>query len=316
MDINNTDLNLLLVFDALMRERSVSRGGEALGLSQSATSYALAKMRRMFGDPLFIRTSRGISPTPRAEMLASPIREVLEQISTEVMPVTAFLPETSIRTFTLCMSDISEMFFLPLIARKLREAAPGCTIVSISRPLTQAREALESGAADLALGYFPDFPTGFFQQRLFSEELICLLRARHPLKGTRINLEQFADASHVLIQTSGRQRQVYDTVAASLSRKCRIGISISHRLAVAPLIADSDLICVVPEEFGKTLARTGKLRTMKLPREFGAFDIMQHWHRRAHRDPANVWLRAIVSSLFAEKRRARQAVQQRQDGIR
>ena len=301
MDIKSVDLNLLLVFDALMRERSVSRGGEALGLSQPAASYALAKLRRMFDDPLFIRTPRGISPTPRAEMLSMPVRDVLEQINTQIMPAISFSPQFGVRTFTLCMSDISEMFFLPPLVRKLRETAPGCAIVALSRPLSQAQEALESGEADIALGYFPDFPTGFFQQRLFGEELVCVVRSKHPLKGARISLDQFAAASHLTIRTSGRQGQVYEKVEALISRKCRVAVSISHRLAIASIVQESDLVSVVPLSFAKVIVQSGKLRVMKLPREFGRFDIMQHWHRRAHRDPANAWLRGVISVLFSEK---------------
>ena len=186
MDIRKVDLNLLVVFDMLLRLQSVTRTAEALGMSQPAMSLALNKLRTAFSDPLFVRNSRGLSPTPRAEQLVIPMRHVLDQIKNDVLRQPSFDPATTDRTFTFNMADVGELVFLPRLHAHLRAAAPGANIRTVSTPPAQLEEAMESGEVDLAVGYFPGLKgAAMYQQRLFSHSFVCIVRKDHPVFGVR-----------------------------------------------------------------------------------------------------------------------------------
>jgi DNA-binding transcriptional LysR family regulator len=193
MDIRKVDLNLLVVFDMLLRLQSVTRAAEALGMSQPAMSLALNKLRAAFGDPLFIRGSRGISPTPRAEQLAVPLQHVLDQIKNDVLRQPSFDPAKTERTFTFNMADVGELVFLPRIYAHFRAVAPGANIRTVSTPPAQLVEAMQSGEVDLAVGYFPGLEgAAIYQQRLFSHSFVCIVRKDHPVCGSRSRKNSFS----------------------------------------------------------------------------------------------------------------------------
>jgi DNA-binding transcriptional LysR family regulator len=292
------DLNALAVLDAMLKHKSVTNAGAALGLSQPAMSAALAKLRAQFDDPLFVRTGRGMRPTPRALALADPVDRILRTVHEEILHPAAFDAATSERTFTIITPDIGEVAFLPRLHAHVERHAPGVTLHTVAMQPAATEEALEAGAADLALGYFPDLARrGFFQQRLFRNSFACMVRAGHPLAGRRLALDDFLAASHALVRPAGRTH-LFETFVEKRGLKLDVRVRLSHFSSLLTLIAESDLIATVPLDIARTFARLADVRLMEPPVKPPAFDLKQHWHRRFHHDPANAWLRATVRELF------------------
>ncbi len=207
MDIRNVDLNLLVVFDAMLEHRSVTRAGEAIGLSQPATSAAVARLRLMFEDPLFVKVGAQMQPTARAQALQVSVRRVIDAVKNEILQPAAFDPLRSERTFVVITPDIGEIHFVPPLIRRLAEAAPSLRLKAVSRPPDTAAEALASGAADLALGYFPDLKgAGFYQQKLFENRHVCMVRHDNPyVDDGPLSLDQYLALRHVVVRPDGRE---------------------------------------------------------------------------------------------------------------
>lgn len=301
MDLNKTDLNLLPVFDALLKTGSVTRAGQLIGLSQPAMSYALAKLRFQLGDPLFVRSGRTMLPTPHARALAAPVAEVLDTVRRRILAGGGFEPATARREFSLCLTDIGGLVFLPRLLARLRHDAPGCTLRSQQLPATVLSEALESGEVDVAIGYFPDLGGGMSSQKLYAREYVCAFRAGHPAIGNRLSLKQYAALDHVLIRTPVR---AHDAVQSALARQGltrRVALSVPHYTVVPPILEQTDLIATIPAEIGSVFARFANTRMLPLPVRLPDVILRQYWHRRFQEDPSNAWLRGLVSELFAEQ---------------
>jgi DNA-binding transcriptional LysR family regulator len=298
LDITRTDLNALIVFDALVQHQSVTRAGRALGLSQPAMSAALAKLRAQLGDQLFVRTGRGMKPTARALQLVGPVRRVLETVTTEILQQPVFNPSTARRTFTILTPDIGEVVFLPKLLQHAARHASGISFRAVAFPSPGAGEALESGVADLAIGYFPDLAlTGFYQQRLFKNRFVCMVRADHPRIGVHLSLEQFLSASHALVRPAGRTH-LYEQFLIDRGIKLNVAAHLSHFTSLLTIIASSDLVAIVPLDIGNVFARLASVRLLKPPVSFPSLDVKQHWHVTAHMDAGTIWLRKTVRELF------------------
>lgn len=294
------DLNLLPVVLAIAEERSVSRAAERLGWSQPKVSIALNKLRAALGDPLFIRGSHGMAPTPRAVALMAPTREIMARVKNEVLASTAFDPATTTRRFTLALSDIGEMTFLPKLLAYLQAHAPGATVRSVTLPPDEIAAGLEAGDIDLAVGYFPDLKArNFFQQRLFTHGFISLLNARHPIKGERISMEDFLRIGHAVISAEGRSQEVFEQLLARHKIERRIVLSTPHFMSIPFIIAATDLLVTVPYAVGESFARIADIRLIQPPLEIPQFDLKQHWHRKYHKDATNMWIRSVLATLFA-----------------
>jgi len=302
MDIRKVDLNLLVVFDMLLRLRSVSRAAEALGMSQPAMSLALKKLRIVFGEPLFVRGSRGLSPTPRAEQLAVPVQHALDRIKNDVLRQPSFEPATTGRTFTFNMADVGELVFLPRLYAHLKAVAPGANIRTVSTPPGELVDAMQSGEVDLAVGYFPGLQgAAIYQQRLFSHSFVCILRKDHPLSGGQITKKQFLEAQHAVVHQEGKSHELFEEALAAQGLRRRIVLSIPHFLAVPLVIAESDLIVTVPYAIGVSFAKMANLKLARPPIAPGPAEVKQHWHARFHHDQVNRWIRGVVAELFLDK---------------
>lgn len=302
MDIRKVDLNLLVVFDTLLRLQSVTRAAEALGMSQPAMSLALNKLRSTFDDPLFIRASRGVWPTPRAEQLAVPLQHVLDQIKNDVLRQPSFDAATTQRTFTFNMADVGEMVFLPRLLAHLRTVAPGANLRTVSTPPGQLAETLQSGEVDLAVGYFPGLQgAAIYQQRLFTHSFVCIVRKGHPLSGAQLTKAQFLEAQHAVVHQEGKSHEVFEAALAAQGLERRVVLSIPHFLAIPLVIAESDLIVTVPYAIGMSFARMTGLRILRPPIQVAPAEVKQHWHVRFHHDRVNQWLRGAVAELFLDK---------------
>ena len=301
MNVTDLDLNLLRAFDAIATEGSVTVAGERIGLSQPAMSNALARLRQLFDDPLFVRTPRGMRPTPFAQQLAQPVREALRLIQGALQQHAGFDPRSSGNTFSLFMSDIGEMVFLPGLLERIKRDAPGVKIEVVRIPIKDVHTALEAGTLDLAVGFLPGLTTGMRQQPLFREHYVCMLRADHPVIGATISAKQFRVAAHVLVSYAGTGHQVIAETFLAAGLSARIAVRVPHFLVVPMILARTDLIVTVPSRVAAIFARLGNFKVLKLPLTMPSFEVRLHWHQRYHQDPANRWLREVMAELYAEQ---------------
>ncbi len=299
MDINDLDLNLLRVFDAIFQAKSVTLAGEQIGLSQPAVSFALNKLRVLIEDPLFIRTSRGMEPTPRAISMAAPIQHILESIKQVVLTREEFNPLLSERTFTISLVDIGEMVFLPKLLRCFRRLAPNIRIKIVSMVPLLLEDALATGEVDLAVGYYPDISkANFYQQHLFTHSFACLAARNHPYIKENLTMKQFLEASHVVVRAEGRSQEVFERYLEKKGIKRRIGLSVPHFMGILHFLPASEFVATVPYSCADAFSRFGALRKLNLPMKAPSFDLKQHWHARYQGDPANQWLRQTIYENF------------------
>lgn len=297
MDIRSVDLNLLVIFDAMARKRSVIRTAEVVGLSQPATSAALARLRTLFDDALFVRAGSEMKPTPRALELVPVVQRVVETINTEILQQTDFDPARADRSFTILTPDIGEIAFIPGVLRRLRVEAPDVHLRAVSLPRKAAAEALESGVAELAVGFFPDLhKAGFFQQGLFKTSYACIACASNKRAGKRMSMKEFLAASHVAVLPEGREHTL-DRVLEAKGHHRRVVLELSHFMSLLAILPGSDLIATVPDDIATAVGRHIKLKRIELPFNPPVIDVQQFWHRRMQRDPANIWLRTLFHSV-------------------
>ena len=295
------NLNLLPIAFALYEQGSVSAAAKALGMSQPAVSMALGKLRAHFNDPLFIRTSRGVEPTPRAHALVKASRPLVAQLHEDLLSEQTFDAVRSTRTFTFALSDVGEIVFLPRLIERLRDAAPHCSIRSMSMPPKQIARGLEKGEIDLAVGYFPDLvQNNFFQQRLFTHHFACLMRADHPRYAKRLSMKAFLEIEHAVVHAEGRSHELFEKLLKRKKIRRKIALHTPHFLSIPVIVSRSDLMATVPHALALYFARLApqQFAVAMPPFEVSGFDVKQHWHRKFHNDARNRWLRMQVAELF------------------
>lgn len=297
--LSNLDLRLLQLFDAIHRLRNLSRAGETMGLTQPAVSLALGKLRVHFGDPLFVRTSAGMEPTPFAEALHAHVRASINAVQATIEFRMDFKPRESSRSFNICMTDVGQIVLLPGLLNVLRLTAPGVR-VDVTSITEGTPGALESGDLDLAVGFMPYIEGRFYQQVLFDEEFVCLARSDHPRIGRRLTLKQFQAEQHVVVKTSGTGHLVVDKAIQELGLERKVAVQIPNFIGLATVVGATDYLCTLPRRAGQILARTPGVSEFAPPFKLPAYQVKQHWHERQHHDPAHVWLRALVVSLYRD----------------
>jgi DNA-binding transcriptional LysR family regulator len=293
------DLNLLPVFDTLIRVRNVSRAAEELDMSQSAVSHALKRLRSFFGDPLFLKTGSGMQPTPRALELLAPVLAVMETVRGELLVREGFDAASARRSFGLCLTDMGEFIFLPRLVAQLRRAAPGCSLRTLQVPMQQIGRVLESGEADLALGSLHSVPEGLFQQQLFTRSFVTIVSRSNRAIGATLSRAQFFALEHIVVSLSGRIEDAYDAAIDAGKSPRRIYLTTPHFLTVPMIIEQNpDLIATVPRELATKFARYKSIRMVETPVSVSSFGIRQCWHPRFQHDAANAWLRKLVKETF------------------
>ncbi|MDJ1167096.1 LysR family transcriptional regulator [Burkholderia gladioli] len=294
------DLNLIPYLVALDETRNVSRAGDLLGVSQPRVSAALGRLREHFGDPLFVRTSRGMEPTPRALALVPAARDALAQIRRGLVAPHDFDPATDTSTFSIALSDVGEIVFLPRLLQELARRAPRVNLRSVSLPHAEIERGLEAGSVDLAVGYFPDLGgSNFFQQRLFTHRFICLMRRGHPLAGKPLTLEQFLACGHAVVRAEGRSQEILEQHLAKARLQRRAVLETPHFMSLPFILGRTDLIATVPHAIGYAyVAEHASITLVEPPLPLPRFDLRQHWHRKYHNDPRTAWLRGMVADLF------------------
>lgn len=292
------ELKLLQLFDVLYTHRSVTRTAEQLGQSQPTVSIWLGRLREQLRDPLFVRTPTGMMPTPRADALIVQCREILESLRRLAAWESDFQPATAQRRFRLCMTDASHITLLPRLLAHLRTVAPGIGL-EVSRIDGNTARALESGEADLALGYAPWLESGIYQQTLFPQDWVCLANSGHPRVGRQLTAKRYFAEAHIAV-AAGTGQPLLD--AALKDRPVRrVLLELPSFLGLAHILSTTDLIATLPRQIGETLALGGPVTVHACPLTIEPFDVKQHWHARYHHDAANRWLRGMLATLFMRR---------------
>lgn len=296
------DLNLvqLRLVDALSREGTLSEAANRVGLTQSAASHALARLRREVQDPLFVRTSAGMRPTPYGARLAISVSEALQRLQAGLDRQPEFTPKHSSREFNVYMSGVEQMIFLPKVLARLAKDAPGVKVRISPVPLKAPHLLLESGEVDLAVGPFTSIISGCRQQRLFREWYVCVVRQDHPAFMEGMTMEAFLDVPHALAHPSGHIHALLPRWLERQKLIRTVKLRVPYFLALPLVVARSDLLAIMASRVAATYADMVPLKIMPAPMKLPTYDIKIYWHERFHRDAANKWLRAIFVELFRE----------------
>jgi DNA-binding transcriptional LysR family regulator len=294
------DMELLAVFEEIYSSGSITRAAENLGMAQPTASIALSRLRRHFGDPLFIRTPRGMEPTPHALEILGDVRAATAALHSALRHKKEFAPQHSEREFNICMTDISEIVLLPTLLNHLKQVAPGiridATTISPETPMQ-----LASGEVDLAVGFMPHLEAGFYQQKLFDQNFVCLLAADHPRIADTMTRKAFLNEGHVLIKSSGTGHSIVEKSLNAKGIERRIVLRVPSFLGVARIVAQTECIATVPQRFGSAMVQQENVKMLPPPVKLPDFSVKQHWHERFHADPANQWLRKMVAQLFLDR---------------
>ena len=302
MELAKLDLNLLLVLHHLLILKRVSAVADLLNMSQPAVSSALGRLRTSLEDELFIRTQAGMTPTPYAVQLAEPVAMALDVLQQALNVRGAFDPQTSTRNFTIALTDVGEMYFLPVLMDALSKAAPGGTLQVVSVAQSPLKEDMSTGKIDLAMGLLPQLQAGFFQQSLFKQKYICLMRKKHPMAQTsHISLSALFAAEHVRVLATGTGHGRVDLALDKQRHHRKVRLTVPHYVALGDVLQHANLIAVVPERFAQRIAKPFDLVMRDLPIKLEDSAIQQCWHGRLHRDPGHQWLRQLMRKLFGDQ---------------
>ncbi|MBN8902499.1 MAG: hypothetical protein BGO51_01545 [Rhodospirillales bacterium 69-11] len=296
-ELRRLDLTLLLVFEEAMASGKLSAVARRLGLTQSAISHALKRLRDIFGDELFVRTPRGVQPTPRALALRGPLSEALRLIAGAVAPQ-GFDPATTDRIFRIGAPDLETALFAPLLARP--EGGPRFVFLPLVRQA--AVQALLSTEIDLALGFGGPRPNGCEAATLFEEDYLVVARHGHPAMAVPMDLAAYVAAGHVLTAPGGTLGGIVDQVLQARGVSRRVVVAVPYFLAALATVAASDLIATVPRWLALAQAKAFRLVTAPPPVPIRSFAVRMTWSRRAASDPALAWLRGQVVEAVSAMR--------------
>ncbi len=294
-NIRNIDLNLLVAFNALYDARNVTRAAERLALTQPTVSGMLTRLRDLFGDPLFVRTQHGVLPTPRADDLSEPIKALLSDVEALVTP-TEFDPASAAMTVSISANDYMQHSLIVPLIRSLRKKAPGIRLALLPAYIAGLADKLARGTIDLAVTIpefaGPDLPRSL----LYTERYVCVARKGHPLNGKKLSLEDYCRFDHVIVSpTGGSFEGPADQALADLGASRRVSVSLPSFHVLLETIRTDDFLALVPERllYGKTAG----LKLFEPPITVPDFDVIASWHHRVDKDPAQRWLRALLTSV-------------------
>lgn len=315
LNFRTLDLNLLRVFNEIMAERSLTKAAVKLSLTQPAVSNALRRLRETLGDELLRRSGQGLAPTPRALALWPTVQQALRQLEETLAPG-AFDPLRATSTFVLAMADATATLLIPGLVRVIDREAPGVTIRVVPLTTRDPRRLLDEEAADLAIGYFPSAlasltaqaqageSVSYAHQRLYVSDYVCVMRHAHPLAKEALTLENYCAARHLLVSFSGRPYGFIDEALGALGRQRVIVLTVNQFFTAGRVVANSDLLTVLPRHFVGVTGIADRLVLRELPFKVSAVHVDALWHRRHQHSGAHAWLRSVVSQLPQSKTQA------------
>jgi DNA-binding transcriptional LysR family regulator len=297
MNVHEIDLNLLRVFDAVLHEKGVTPAAARLGLTQPAVSNALARLRKLLGDALFVRTPGGMDATPFARGMAEPVRQALALLESALAHGPGFDPSTATRAFRFYMSDLGQIEFLPPLVERVQREAPGVRLEAVALEVDDIADALAVGALDLAVGFLPGLGAPVRRQALFKDPYLCLMRADNPI--AVLSRKKFMEASHALVTYRGGHRVIEEALERA-GITPRIALRVPHFTVVPMVLERTDLILTLPARVARVFERRGKLKALPPPVPIPQAEVAVHWHERFEADPGNRWLRGLMVELYSE----------------
>lgn len=302
MNLFDVNIKLMMMFDEIYRTRSVSRTADILGMSQPTISIGLNKLRAHYGDPLFVRTSAGMEPTPHAQHLALGVRRTLEMLNQTLGAKLSFSPRDSERTFRIGLTDTTQLVMLPPLLQKLKVEAPRVNLVAL-RVTEETLRSLESGEADFLVGYLPNVSGHFYEQTLLMRDFVCIASATHPRIRDGISMKAFNAEQHVATTASGSGLRHAELVLENRKVRRHVKVHVPDLTSVGAIVAHSDLIATVPRPVGMMFARQLPVKLHEHPVKLPTYPVKLHWHERYQLDPGNQWLRRIVAELMTSNGR-------------
>ncbi len=306
MNIARVDLNLMVYLDVLLRERNVTRAAEQLGITQPAMSNGLRRLRKLFGDPLLIRTSEGMTPTERALELQPLIRDALLAMEKTIQPKEKFDPQNSQRVFRIMASDYAESTLIPLVLKQVRSLAPYVTL-DVLTPSDVSFHDVEQGWIDMAINRFDSLPQSFYQSRVWQDDFSCVVSKENPIL-KNFTLDSYLEAQHIWASKTGMgigvgvnpedvQRLGWvDEALAAVGKKRKISVFTRHYQVAMFLSAQNDLIATLPSRLADIERFNSSLAVVRPPFEIPPFDLSMAWSPLLHHDSAHQWLRNIIKS--------------------
>jgi DNA-binding transcriptional LysR family regulator len=305
MNLSGFDLNLLRVLDALLREGSTVRAGISIGLSQSAISAALGRLRTSLGDPLFVRRGQGLEPTDFAKSLEVPLRDLLEQIQGILSGPEEFDPARITQNFRISGSDFYGELLMPQLAEMLWKSAPGIRVQLIDLMPDNYLESLERKFADIVLLPRIEFPEWTDAQHVLNSSFVMIARKNHPqlsqaeiTAGETVPLDLFCDLGHVLMSPEGKVKGLGDTALEKVERERRIVMTLPFFGAVYRSVAQSDLVSLIPQQLAHSVASKLGLEIYHPPVQVDAVMIFMIWHKRSSNNPVHKWMRNLIARLL------------------
>ncbi len=300
MDLTALHLNQLLLVNALLTHTNLSEAAEQIGMSQSAASHALGRLRKQLNDPIFIRTAEGMQPTPYGSRLAHAVKEALQLLRDGMERHGEFAPQMSNRTFNVIMSDVSQTLYLPKLLARLAREAPGVTLRISPVPQKAPNLILESGDVDLAVGAFTHIIAGCRQKRLYKEKYVCVARNDHPMVSDGMSTQAFCSVSHVLVDSKGYVHEQLDRILTQQEMTRHAKLQVPGFQSVPLVVARSELVAIMASRLANVYAELLPLAIMPPPVVLPSYDVKVFWHERFHRDPMNIWLRNLFFELFGD----------------
>jgi DNA-binding transcriptional LysR family regulator len=296
------DLNLLVVFHAVMQERSATAAGVRLNMSQPAVSHALTRLRQSLGDDLLVRTPDGLDPTPFALRIEAGVAEALDQLRTTIEGAKDFVPKTAEREFTIALNNYSALVLAAPIAEAVARAAPGIRLNLRPSGNLVVTENLDRGSIDLVISQIPAPAERFSDVRLFDEGFSALVREAHPaVADGDISIQALGELRHLVLSSTGENTQFVDVALKKAGQSRRVAMQ-APLLAAGRILIESDLVAVVGTRAARALAAVSPLRVARLPFETPSFPIAMLWHRRFDDFEAHKWLRGLITKVGRELR--------------
>lgn len=303
MDLARVDLNLLVAFEALLAERSVTKAARRLGLSQPAASDALRRLRLLFRDELFVRGAGAMQPSPKALQIAPGVQAALAGLRATLGVEVPFAPDEAVQGFALAMTDYNAHVVLPPLAACLRETAPGVELHVVGYEKGEIGAMLARGEVDVAFGVFPDPPPDAAKTALFAERFVGVARRGHPaLMEGAPDLAAFAALPHALVTVRRDDRSgAIDQALARHGLKRRVVLTLPHMLVLPAVLVGSDLVCALPTRIAGRLD-PAVVQAFELPLDLAPWMVEMLWNPVARTDQANAWLRQAIQAVARELR--------------
>jgi DNA-binding transcriptional LysR family regulator len=298
--LDHIDLNLLRVFQAIVEERSLTKAGQRLALSQPAVSYALGRLRTLFDDQLFLRTRSGMQPTPVALELSGIVGRALDTVREALRYAESFDPPVSTRTFRLSLSDAGEMAYLPAICKVLHGQAPRVRL-SV-RPVAgqEIEDALRSSRLDFAIGNHPQLLASTRHQLLFEEDYVCMTRRRTGLPtGGKLSLEHFLAGSHIQVQSLEHSHRALDDALRAQGVGRNTALEVPHFVALPAILTVTDLYATLPRRLARILNQANAFQIYDLPVKLPVAPVTMHWHEHFHDDDGIKWMRDLLADVVS-----------------